>query len=131
MFRIRKQFHFEGSHILSSAYSGACKNHIHGHSYIVEVFLQSENLNEDGMIVDFGKLRHDLKPILEEFDHKLIVHKTDYRDSYLQVADILFPTNPTAENMAYHIYCLLVENQPQVYKVRVHETATGWAEYEK
>lgn len=40
MFTIRKEFKFEMAHQLYTCYSEACKNAIHGHSYILELFLQ-------------------------------------------------------------------------------------------
>ena len=35
--------------------------------------------------------------------------------------------NPTAENMAYHAFRAMIENNLPVSEVRVQETLTGWA----
>ena len=42
---IRKLFKFEGAHIVRDCSSDRCKFSIHGHSYVVEVFLTSDKLD--------------------------------------------------------------------------------------
>lgn len=42
---IRKQFKFEGAHIVRNCTSQRCRENIHGHSYIVEVFITSDKLD--------------------------------------------------------------------------------------
>ena len=131
MYQIRKVFKFEGSHILNSAYSLECSNHVHGHSYIVEVFLKTEKLDEHGMVVDFKFLKQQVQQIFNSWDHAFVVSKYDQRfikdDNSL--VDIFFNGNPTAENMAQYFYDECRKKIALVNKVRVHETATGWAEY--
>lgn len=127
MYRIRKIFKFEGAHALTSSYTRECQK-IHGHSYKVEVFLQSESLNEDGMIVDFKRLKEGVGHIFDDWDHLLVLQAGDKRFGNAGAAFVGF--NPTAENMAKHFFreCQK-EFGSSISKVRVHETATGWAEY--
>jgi 6-pyruvoyltetrahydropterin/6-carboxytetrahydropterin synthase len=127
-YQIRKIFKFEGAHILSGAYSEECKNHIHGHSYVVEVFIKSDDLNENGMIIDFKELKEYAGTLFDQWDHALVVHKDDEREGIKFMADILTHFNPTAENMAEFFYKSL-KRMFDISKVRVHETATGYAEY--
>ena len=54
--RITKQFKMEVAHRLTSSYSTRCQSP-HGHSYLMEVTLESEHLNEDGMVMDFGEVK--------------------------------------------------------------------------
>lgn len=127
MYIIRKKFRFEAAHILESSYSEDCPR-FHGHSYIVEVFCQSRKLNADGMVIDFGKLKDVIKPLIDEWDHKLII--PDSMENDISLHDIcLFAGNPTAENMAHLLYWKIEEEIPELYKIRVHETETGYAEY--
>ena len=56
MYKIRKLFKFEMAHVLTTAYTKECCN-LHGHSYRMEVFITSGALNEDGMVIDFKKLK--------------------------------------------------------------------------
>ena len=48
MYTLRKQFKFESAHQLYDAYSSCCKDCIHGHSYLVEVFFSSDKLDNTG-----------------------------------------------------------------------------------
>ena len=131
MYRIRKKFRFEGSHILSNAYSEECMFHIHGHSYVVEVFIESEVLNETGMVCDFKYLKEVVKDIFEKWDHAFVVNNNDSRKYMKEVADIIVDFNPTAENMARHFFHSIRNAGIVPSKVRVHETESGYAEYEE
>ena len=128
MFIIRKELKFEAAHVLSGSYSKCCQQ-VHGHSYRVEVFLKSEKLNEDGMVVDFGKVKEAVGPLIESWDHSFMASEQSHINDFLPAKMIIFPTNPTAENMAQYIFLQVKPFLPQLYKVRVHETATGYAEY--
>lgn len=139
MYTVRKEFQFEAAHQLSEAWSRACVEQIHGHSYRVEVFLKSYQLNPSGMVVDFGLLSAKVEPLIEAWDHSLLLHepslKTNYKSELLRsnVKISLVEWNPTAENMARFLFTeikkRLTEGEAWLWKVRVHETASGWAEY--
>jgi len=138
MFTIRKEFKFEMAHRLMSSYSKSCQR-IHGHSYILEVFLESETLNEDGMVLDFGHLKDIADDYINSWDHAIVLCQRD--NEYInKVGDgiKIVSYNPTAEEMARDIYnhikdklSNLENNNAVISKVRLHETRTGWAEYSK
>lgn len=132
MYQIRKKVRFEMAHILDSSYSKECQQ-IHGHSYIAEIFLQADKLNKDGMVLDFKKLKETINTeILANFDHALITSDTWYnqKKTYLRLKGITrVPYNPTAENMAKDFFERLFSVHPEVCKVRLHETESGYAEY--
>jgi 6-pyruvoyltetrahydropterin/6-carboxytetrahydropterin synthase len=149
VYRIRKKFTFEAAHQLESAYTSACWECIHGHSYTVEMVLQSYHLNGDEMVLDFSELGFFKQAVMERWDHALILHEKK-RDIYepiiaaghLKREKVCFlDRNPTAETMANILYFELVEYlrglckagaasvSLRVEKVRVHETGTGWAEF--
>jgi 6-pyruvoyltetrahydropterin/6-carboxytetrahydropterin synthase len=128
-----KQFKAEISHRLVSSYSKKCQS-IHGHSYIFEVALESEYLNEDGMVMDFGELKNKLSHLFEAWDHSFMFYSEDILADHYKAMLRLLPLrmveidyNPTAENMAYHIFRACVDNGLPVKEVRVQETLTGWA----
>jgi len=143
-FRVCKTIRFEAAHQLERAYSKACVESIHGHSYRVDVVLASRCLNPDLMVLDFGLISKALAQVVEEWDHALILptsllHNSELPDCHKVVE---FPCNPTAEVMAAFIFghvqkALAVEvehgvmskdNGVRVERVRVHETETSWAE---
>jgi 6-pyruvoyltetrahydropterin/6-carboxytetrahydropterin synthase len=127
MYTIRKVLKFEAAHVLDSSYSKCCQQ-IHGHSYLVELYFRSEKLNEDGMVVDFGKVKEQAQPFIDQFDHALIMSDKHLPPSGVNIVEV--PYNPTAENMAHHFFEWLKPKLPSLFKVRFHETQTGYAEYE-
>lgn len=140
---IRKLFKFEGAHIVRNCSSRHCRENIHGHSYITEVFITSDRLDNGCMILDFGLLER-VKMFVESFDHSYALWNRENEDfkkiiyTYnCRVAEI--PVSPSAEGFAllflYVIDRILQstplqngEGQVCLSSVRVHETATGYAE---
>lgn len=116
MFTISKVFECCSSHVLT----GLAKEHpcsrLHGHNYSIKVILESETLNEVGFIVDYRALDYIKKWVDETMDHK---HLND-----------VFDFNPTAENMANHIYQIFKLSLPQLKAVEVSETPKTNARFE-
>ena len=108
MYTVVKRIEISGSHQLKLPYKSKCKN-LHGHNWIIDVTLQSETLDRNGMVLDFTKI----KEIVNKLDH---AHIND-----------IVPFNPTAENMAYW----LCEQIPHCISVSVQETEGNVAIYEK
>lgn len=141
---IRKQFKFEGAHIVRNCSSDRCKKSIHGHSYIVEVFLESSKLDHGGMVMDFGLLKGSVSDLVDSFDHAYSVwskENEDFRGFIQENSDryVIMPVSPSAENyalmLAYLIHRIIEhtvfkngEGDVHLKSVRVHETATGYAE---
>ncbi len=140
---IRKSFKFEGSHIVRNCSSEKCKHNIHGHSYIVEVFIHSNKLDKGYMVLDFILL-DKVKEFIESFDHSYSLwsqEADDFKKFIYQynkrVAEI--PASPSAEGYALMFFYALDkilnnmiykngEGNIKLHSVRVHETATGYAE---
>ena len=94
---------------LKLSYESKCEN-LHGHNWIITVYCQAEQLNEDGMVVDFTHIKEVVKG---QLDHK-------------NLNDVL-PCNPTAENIARWI----CEQVPHCVKVEVCESEGNRVIYEK
>lgn len=141
---IRKLFKFEGAHIVRDCSSDYCKKSIHGHSYKVEIFLESKTLDHGMMVLDFGLLKGTVKDLVESFDHAWSYwnkESDDYK-KFVQANSerwIEMPISPSAEGYAlllfYHIARILEntifnngEGDVHLKSVRVHETETGYAE---
>lgn len=142
MFVIRKEFKFEMSHQLEKAYSASCTDCIHGHSYVCELFLTAKELDDSGMVIDFGLVKRYLEDYIQTWDHALVLPKalyskyTVYKPFRLGNTKIIKTDyNPTAEEMSRdmfnYIKKVLKAHSPQiaVKAVRLHETKSGWAEY--
>lgn len=144
MFTIRKKFTFEAAHQLETAVTAACHECVHGHSYTVEVYVQSPSLNKDGMVIDFAEFKEFKDEVMEDWDHGVLFHKNKrdwmeglVKDGVWKRGKVHFlDDNPTAEYMAMLLWMRLRDflkaKGAGVYakKVRIHETSTGWAEFE-
>lgn len=109
--------YFSSAHNLRN-YHGNCEN-LHGHNWKVEAFLESKELDEDGILVDFKVLKRELKNILSNLDHK-----------YINEIDYFNEVNPTSENIACYIYNELKKVfGGMVAKVIVWESENSAAEY--
>ena len=120
--------------------TGKCSN-IHGHRWRVEVEVQSETLVQsgelDGMVIDFGDLKKDVKAMVDSYDHALIVQKGSMRDATLiclkqdgfNVIEVDF--RPTAENFAGFFFKLMKDIGYNVKRATVYETPTNSATYEE
>ena len=148
MHKVTKQYRTETGHRLDD-YDGKC-SHLHGHSYLWEVTVQAENLTPNGMVTDFKNLKAAMKEVLEPFDHAMVlsIHDplvvlrstTELMELFIATNGanprlILFPVNPTAENFAAfaadEIQRLIWETGVTVTRVRVWETVTSFADWEK
>lgn len=98
-----------GCHYLNLSYESKCEN-LHGHNWIVTVFCKAENLNSDGMVIDFKHVKNKIHGFLDHGNF-----------------NELLPFNPTAENIAKWI----VEQIPMCYKAIVQESEGNTAIYEK
>lgn len=97
----------EIAHRLGGAYSGRCL-HWHGHRYEVEITVTAQKFNEDGMIVDFKKLKEVVRTVLDDkWDHGACVRADDplarplMEDAHHERVHII-NANPTLEWMVEH-----------------------------
>ena len=120
MFELDILREFSAAHSLRG-YNGDCAN-FHGHNWTVQIFIQSEKLDEIGIAMDFKLLKKELDSVLAELDHKNLNEHPHFKD-----------TNATSENLAMYIYKRLAAavHLPGVKlsKVRVCESATSGASY--
>ena len=120
MFELDIHREFSAAHSLRG-YNGDCAN-LHGHNWTVQVFIQSENLNEIGIAMDFKILKKELDTVLTELDHKNLNDHPHFKN-----------TNATSENLAMYIYGRLkpAVNLPgiRISKVRVCESPSSGASY--
>lgn len=146
-------------------HAGKCRN-LHGHRYTIQVTLEGSVASrgeQDGMVVDFGFIKDLLMEKIDgPCDHGLCLWVMDSITSHIldagyrvvadkvaksehggyQTSDPVFGKLyilnrvPTAENLAYHWYCVLAESVVELSKtrarlngVRVWETPNCFADY--
>lgn len=142
--QITTRLEFDAGHRIP-CHKSQCKN-LHGHRYAIEITLsgdiiKNENASENGMVMDFSDVKAIAKSALVDvWDHAFLVyqHDTDvlnFLNSLPQHKTVVFPTVPTAENMAAEAFKILKTKYQDTYgnhlkleKVRLYETPNNWAD---
>ncbi|MDE6451035.1 MAG: 6-carboxytetrahydropterin synthase [Odoribacter sp.] len=140
---IRKLFKFEGAHIVRNCTSQRCRENIHGHSYQVEVFITSDHLDNGCMVMDFCRLEQ-VREFIESFVHSYTLwdQEEETFQKFISAYNhriVTLPVSPSAEGYALLFYYVIDrilqhtekingEGNIQLHSVRIHETATGYAE---
>jgi 6-pyruvoyltetrahydropterin/6-carboxytetrahydropterin synthase len=131
MYTVTREVSFCYGHRLLQ-YNGKCAR-LHGHNGRLRVTLSSENLDDAGMVVDFFDVKHALSHWIDEhLDHWLILRKDDPALAVLRAAGepvTVVDFNPTAENLARHVFEYLKESGMPVVEVRLQETESCAASY--
>lgn len=131
MHRVTKTIDFCYGHRLLD-YDGKCR-HLHGHNGRLEVDVESEFLDDLGMVVDFGEVRDVVKGWIDStIDHRMILSDRDPLLSILRDAGeplFVMSENPTAENIAKVVFEVARESGLNVTEVRLWETPSSYATY--
>jgi 6-pyruvoyltetrahydropterin/6-carboxytetrahydropterin synthase len=117
---VTKRFHFDSAHSLPN-YHGKCAN-LHGHRWVLDVWVEGPVNEETGMVMDFSELEERVSPVIRRFDHH-------YLNEQMK--------NPTCENILLEIanFLTTVDGLNWV-RLRLKESPDSWAtidrkEYEK
>ena len=142
--QITTRLEFDAGHRIPD-HKSQCRN-LHGHRYALEITLSGDIINqnetsENGMVMDFS----DVKTIAREsvvnvWDHAFLVYKEDkavldFLNSLPNHKTVIFPSVPTAENMASEAFRILKSQYKDIYgnhlkleRVRLYETPNSWAD---
>ncbi len=119
MYEITVKKTFSAAHTLLI---GGKSETLHGHNFTVEVTLSSEQLDDEGLVMDFRVLKEWTDEILAKLDH-----------SYLNELSFFQGINPTSENIARFIYEKISEKilspSCSLHKVAVWESESARAVY--
>ena len=131
MHRVTKTIDFCYGHRLLD-YDGKCR-YLHGHNGQLEVDVESDTLDDLGMVVDFGEVRDVVKGWIDsELDHRMILCERDPLLQTLRDAGeplYVMAENPTAENIAKHVFNVARKKGLDVTEVRLWETPSSYATY--
>jgi 6-pyruvoyltetrahydropterin/6-carboxytetrahydropterin synthase len=120
VFEVYVKDHFSAAHSLR-AYEGDCAR-VHGHNWMVEVFVRCAELDELGIGIDFRDIKAAVKEVLAGLDH------CDLND-----LPMFAEQNPTSENIARFLYKQLSHKLDtrniRVSRVKVSETPGAGAFY--
>ena len=141
---IRKLFKFENAHIVRDCTTQRCSENIHGHSYKIEVLLESNYLDDGQMVYDFGLTKRTIKELIDSFDHAITLWSKD-DPKYIEAMKIHsnrwieLPVSPSAEQFSRVIFLMVErvlactemsngEKEVKLHSIIVHETETGYAQ---
>jgi 6-pyruvoyltetrahydropterin/6-carboxytetrahydropterin synthase len=120
VFEIYVQTHFSAAHALDG-YPGDCAR-LHGHNWIIDVFVRCKELNDIGIGLDFREIKERVKGVLKHLDHFNLNELPAFQD-----------VNPTSENIARFLYRELSRqlntDSIAVSRIKVSETPGAGAYY--
>jgi 6-pyruvoyltetrahydropterin/6-carboxytetrahydropterin synthase len=141
---IRKLFKFENAHIVRDCSTLRCSQNIHGHSYIVEVLIESNYLDNGQMVYDFGLTKLYIKEFIDSFDHAITLWSGDNKEYIYDMKKhsqrwIELPVSPSAEQFSRVFFVVIDkilelstmnngEKEIKLNSIIVHETQTGYAQ---
>lgn len=96
MYELKVRTHFAAAHQLKLV-ALKCEN-LHGHNWKIEVYLKGRDLNDAGVLMDFGEIKAAVNGIMNDLDHK-----------YLNELECFKSRNPSSENIANYIAHALQE----------------------
>lgn len=141
---ITTRLEFDAGHRIPY-HKSQCRN-LHGHRYALEISLSGniitqDNLSESGMVMDFSDVKRIAREsVVDVWDHAFLVFKDDvevlnFLNSLNDHKTVVFPTVPTAENMAAEAFKILRSQYKDTYgnhlkleRVRLYETPNSWAD---
>ena len=113
---IYKEFTIEAAHRLPNVPELHKCSRLHGHSFLIRLYVSGEVPEPSGWVMDFSGLKRAFKPLYDQLDHH-----------YLN--DIEGLENPTSENLARWIWDHLKPQLALLSAVEIRETCTSGCIY--
>jgi len=133
MYRVTREISFCYGHRLIN-YEGKCR-HLHGHNGRAVIVLEAGELDDRGMLVDFGEIKRKVQSWIEEnLDHAMILCRDDPLLPVLSERRervFVMELNPTAENIARLIFDHAAATGLPVVEVVLWETEKCHAAYSR
>ncbi len=142
--QITTRLEFDAGHRIPD-HKSQCRN-LHGHRYALEITLSGdiinqEKMSENGMVMDFSDVKKIARDsVVDVWDHAFLVYKNDaevlnFLNGLPNHKTVIFPSVPTAENMAAEAFRILKNQYKDTYgnhlsleRVRLFETPNSWAD---
>ena len=108
MFELKVITRFAAAHQLTMV-AKKCEN-LHGHNWKIEVYIAGDELNDAGVVMDFGEIKKHLADIKKSLDHR-----------FLNELECFQHGNPSSENIAKFIAEAMQEKiaEPGIHVSRV------------
>lgn len=121
MYELKIVTDFAAAHQLKMV-AEKCEN-LHGHNWKIEVCVAGENLNNAGVLIDFGELKQYISEIIARLDHKFLNELDYFHDD----------NPPSSENIARYIadalQSMIDNSDVKVVRVTSWESENACATY--
>ena len=121
MYELKVVTDFAAAHQLKMV-AEKCEN-LHGHNWKIEVCVAGENLNNAGVLIDFGELKQYVSEIMAMLDHKFLNELDYFHDD----------NPPSSENIARYIadalQSMIDNSDVKVVRVTSWESENACATY--
>ncbi|MDX2498575.1 MAG: 6-carboxytetrahydropterin synthase QueD [Desulfobacterales bacterium] len=121
MYELKVVTDFAAAHQLKMV-AEKCEN-LHGHNWKIEVCVAGENLNNAGVLIDFGELKQYISEIIARLDHKFLNELDYFHDD----------NPPSSENIARYIadalQSMIDNSDVKVVRVTSWESENACATY--
>ena len=129
---IEKKYHFYAAHRNKGA--GEKCGRIHGHTYNVKIWLNTEEKDSSGVTILFSDIDAKIEPIIKEYDHYFILNQDDKLCEILDLANEPYKSVPfetSLENLCVWFY-VRIKNETglPIFKIELQETKTSKVIYE-
>ncbi|MEB3749341.1 MULTISPECIES: 6-carboxytetrahydropterin synthase QueD [Geobacillus] len=124
-YELNKDMHIAAAHFIPHKAAGSCAN-VHGHTYIVNVTIAGDELDESGFLVNFQTVK---KLVHGKLDHTLL---NDHNDWFDRHDPNRFPTTEVVARTIYETiqrYLDTLPHKPKCLQVFVRETPTSYVVY--
>lgn len=119
MYEVIIKTEFASAHNLRD-YNGACEA-VHGHNWKIDIIVETEEVDEMGLAIDFNLLKEKSGRIIGDLDH-----------IYLNEHEAFKVKNPSSENIAKYIFDEMrkeLGSKARIKKITVWETDDAAASY--
>jgi len=90
MYELKIVTRFAAAHQLTMV-GAKCEN-MHGHNWRIEVYVQGGQLDDGGVLMDFGEIKRQVADVMEQLDHR-----------YLNELNHFANAQPSSENIAFFV----------------------------
>lgn len=131
MYTVTVELEFCYGHRLLN-YDGKCR-YPHGHNGRLQLTMRGDQLDANGMLVDFTVLKKDVNRWIDEtLDHRMILHESDPLVAFLRTQNepvCPIPQHPTTENIARMVFDYCGSRGYPIVEVTLWETSKNCASY--
>lgn len=105
MYELTVHGRFAAAHSLRN-FNGRCEA-LHGHNWKVEVTVKGSELDEAGLVMDFGEIKKLMSQALDQLDHR-----------HLNEVPPFDELNPSSELIAKHLFTTIARDLPPQVKMK-------------